>query len=185
MRMAEKSLLLQLLDQAWKEHLLGLDHLRQGIGLRAYGQKDPLNEYKREAFDMFEEMLNNLRETVTSVMCHLELSIDADELAAMEQAEYADQETYETRTDPAFATADAGGAGQGMHPAAVMQAQPAGSNVLSASADPADAPPGWVLDKSLGRWVDPGDPETWGKVPRNAACPCGSGKKYKHCHGKV
>ena len=187
MRMAEKSLLLQLLDQAWKEHLLALDHLRQGIGLRAYGQKDPLNEYKREAFDMFEEMLNNLRETVTSVMCHLELSIDADELAAMEQAEYANQEMHETRTDPAFAEAEGGGGGggQGMHPAAVMQAQPAGSNVLSASTDPADAPPGWVLDKGLGRWVDPNDPDTWGKVPRNAACPCGSGKKYKHCHGKV
>jgi len=179
MRMAEKSLLLQLLDQAWKEHLLALDHLRQGIGLRAYGQKDPLNEYKREAFDMFEEMLNNLRETVTSVMCHLELSLDADELAAMEQAEYANQEMHETRSDPAFAD----NAGQGMHPAAVMQ--PAGSNVLSAATDPADAPPGWVLDEGLGRWVDPGDPETWGKVPRNAACPCGTGKKFKHCHGKV
>ena len=179
MRMAEKSLLLQLLDQAWKEHLLALDHLRQGIGLRAYGQKDPLNEYKREAFDMFEEMLNNLRETVTSVMCHLELSVDADELAAMEQAEYANQEMHETRSDPAFAD----NAGQGMHPAAVMQ--PAGSNVLSATTDPADAPPGWVLDEGLGRWVDPGDPETWGKVPRNATCPCGTGKKFKHCHGKV
>jgi preprotein translocase subunit SecA len=183
MRMAEKSLLLQLLDQAWKEHLLALDHLRQGIGLRAYGQKDPLNEYKREAFDMFEEMLNSLRETVTSVMCHLELSIDADELAAMEAAEYANQEMHETRTDPAFA--ESAGRRQDMHPAAVMQAQPAGANVLSAGTDPADAPPGWVLDKGLGRWVDPGDPETWGKVPRNAACPCGTGKKFKHCHGQV
>ena len=183
MRMAEKSLLLQLLDQAWKEHLLALDHLRQGIGLRAYGQKDPLNEYKREAFDMFEEMLNNLRETVTSVMCHLELSIDADELAAMEQAEYAGQEMHETRTDPAFADDNSGG--QSMHPAAAMQPQPAGTPVLSANADPADAPPGWVLDEGLGRWLDPNDPDTWGKVPRNATCPCGSGKKYKHCHGKV
>jgi len=72
-----------------------------------------------------------------------------------------------------------------MHPAAVMQAQPAGTNVLSASTDPADAPPGWVLDKGLGRWVDPNDPDTWGKVPRNATCPCGTGKKFKHCHGKV
>ena len=183
MRMAEKSLLLQLLDQSWKEHLLALDHLRQGIGLRAYGQKDPLNEYKREAFDMFEEMLNNLRETVTSVMCHLELSLDADELAAMEEAGYAGQEKHETRVDPAFASANAGG--EEMHPAAVMQPQPAGSNVLSAATDPADAPPGWVLDRSLGRWIDPEAPETWGKVPRNATCPCGSGKKFKHCHGKA
>ena len=183
MRMAEKSLLLQLLDQAWKEHLLALDHLRQGIGLRAYGQKDPLNEYKREAFDMFDEMLNSLRETVTSVMCHLELSIDADELAAMDQADHARQETHETRTDPAFA--DANGRRQSMHPAAVMQPQPAGTNVLSSATDPADAPPGWMLDEGLGRWVDPSDPETWGKVPRNATCPCGAGRKYKHCHGKV
>ena len=183
MRMAEKSLLLQLLDQSWKEHLLALDHLRQGIGLRAYGQKDPLNEYKREAFDMFEEMLNSLRETVTSVMCHLELSIDADELAALEEAEYASQEMHETRVDPAFA--DAGAGSQGMHPAAVMQPRQRGTAVLSASANPADAPPGWELNQGLGRWLDPKDPETWGKVPRNATCPCGTGKKYKHCHGQV
>ena len=179
MRMAEKSLLLQLLDQTWKEHLLALDHLRQGIGLRAYGQKDPLNEYKREAFDMFEDMLNNLRETVTSVMCHLELSIDADELAAME---HDDLEMHESRVDPAFANADAGA---GMHPAAVMQPQQQGAAVLSAATDPADAPPGWELNQALGRWVDPKDPETWGKVPRNATCPCGTGKKFKHCHGQV
>ena len=81
---------------------MALDHLRQGIGLRAYGQKDPLNEYKREAFDMFEDMLDNLRETVTSVMCHLELSVDAEELAAMERAQ-AEIDVQETRMDPAFA----------------------------------------------------------------------------------
>src|SRR2546430_8118933 len=73
MRMAEKSLLLQLLDQAWKDHLLSLDHLRQGINLRAYAQRDPLNEYKREAFELFEEMLVNLRQQVTSVLSHVEL----------------------------------------------------------------------------------------------------------------
>ena len=183
MRLAEKSLLLQLLDQTWKEHLLALDHLRQGIGLRAYGQKDPLNEYKREAFDMFEEMLNNLRETVTSVMCHLELSIDAEELAAMEQAE---REMQETRTDPAFANGEmAMAGGDEPHPAASMQTQSAATTVLRADTDPADAPPGWEMNTALGRWVDPNDPGTWGKVPRNAACPCGSGKKYKHCHGQV
>src|SRR3546814_5386335 len=67
MRFAEKSLLLQILDQSWKDHLLHLDQLRQGIGLRAYGQRDPLNEYKREAFELFEEMLERVRETVTTV----------------------------------------------------------------------------------------------------------------------
>ena len=185
MRLAEKSLLLQLLDQTWKEHLLALDHLRQGIGLRAYGQKDPLNEYKREAFDMFEDMLDNLRETVTSVMSHLELSVDAEELAAMERAQ-AEIDMQETRMDPAFtdkemALADRAGA----HPAAPMQVQNASTKVLSADIDPADAPPGWELNTALNRWLDPNDPDTWGKVPRNAACPCGSGKKYKHCHGRA
>jgi len=185
MRLAEKSLLLQLLDQTWKEHLLALDHLRQGIGLRAYGQKDPLNEYKREAFDMFEGMLDNLRETVTSVMCHRELSVDAEELAAMEAAQ-AEMDMQETRMDPAFADAEMAMAGDpGLHPAAPMQTQNAATNVLTADTDPADAPPGWELNAALGRWVDPNDPESWGKVPRNAACPCGSGKKYKHCHGRV
>ena len=185
MRLAEKSLLLQLLDQTWKEHLLALDHLRQGIGLRAYGQKDPLNEYKREAFDMFEGMLDNLRETVTSVMCHLELSVDAEELAAMEAAQ-TEMDMQETRMDPAFADAEMAMAGDpGPPPAAPMQTQNAATNVLTADTDPADAPPGWELNAALGRWVDPNDPESWGKVPRNAACPCGSGKKYKHCHGRV
>jgi len=185
MRLAEKSLLLQLLDQTWKEHLLALDHLRQGIGLRAYGQKDPLNEYKREAFDMFEGMLDNLRETVTSVMCHLELSVDAEELAAMEAAQ-TEMDMQETRMDPAFADAEMAMAGDpGLHPAAPMQTQNAATNVLTADTDPADAPPGWELNAALGRWVDPNDPKSWGKVPRNAACPCGSGKKYKHCHGRV
>ena len=73
MRMAEKSLLLQVLDQQWKEHLLSLDQLRQGISLRAYAQKDPLNEYKREAFTMFESLLAGLRETVTMVLSHVEI----------------------------------------------------------------------------------------------------------------
>ena len=75
MRMAEKSLLLQLLDQTWKDHLLTLDHLRQGINLRAYAQRDPLNEYKREAFELFEAMLANLRQHVTSVLSHVELRV--------------------------------------------------------------------------------------------------------------
>ena len=116
MRMAEKSLLLQVLDQQWKEHLLQLEQLRQGINLRAYAQKDPLNEYKREAFIMFEAMLTTMRQTVTMALSHVELREPDEELA-------------------------------------------------SSKASPAAAPTG--------------------KVPRNAPCPCGSGKKYKHCHGKI
>ena len=122
MRMAEKSLLLQVLDQQWKEHLLGLDQLRQGISLRAYAQKDPLNEYKREAFLMFESMLASLRETTSMVLAHVEL-----------------------RTE----TADDSNAA-----------------VAKPAANPsAVAPPQ--------------------KISRNAPCPCGSGKKYKHCHGAI
>jgi len=184
MRLAEKSLLLQLLDQTWKEHLLGLDHLRQGIGLRAYGQKDPLNEYKREAFDLFEEMLNQLRETVTTVMCHLELQIDSpDDLNLFSD----DGEYIETRDDPAFQTRDSerANAGGGLHPAAAMQGSSEPMRVFAATADADEVPPGWVFYEPLGRYLDPTDPGTWGKVPRNAACPCATGKKYKHCHGRV
>ena len=83
MRMAEKSLLLQLLDQIWKDHLLSLDHLRQGINLRAYAQRDPLNEYKREAFELFEAMLTNLRQHVTSVLSHVELRVQQQPAYAM------------------------------------------------------------------------------------------------------
>ena len=119
MRMAEKSLLLQVLDQQWKQHLLSLEQLRQGISLRAYAQKDPLNEYKREAFTMFEGLLAGLRETVTMVLSHVELRQPEPEPAA--------------------------------EPAATPQAAP---------------PPNR-------------------KVSRNEPCPCGSGKKFKHCHGKL
>jgi len=121
MRMAEKSLLLQVLDQQWKEHLLQLELLRQGINLRAYAQKDPLNEYKREAFNMFEAMLGSMRRTVTLALSHVEV-----------QSPNREAETQDAPPPPS-----------------------------QASAAPID-----------------------NKVPRNAPCPCGSGRKYKHCHGK-
>ncbi|MGE4220300.1 MAG: SEC-C metal-binding domain-containing protein, partial [Alphaproteobacteria bacterium] len=152
MRYAEKSLLLQILDQTWKEHLLQLDHLRQGIGLRAYGQRDPLNEYKREAFELFEQMLDRVRETVTSVLSHVEMRVDAPQTPLQQ----APQEMHETRVDPAFADAD-------------------GEGGVATAARPRATP----------READPRDPASWGKVQRNAVCPCGSGKKYKHCHGRL
>ena len=127
MRSAEKSLLLQLLDQSWKDHLLQLDHLRQGISLRAYAQRDPLNEYKAEAFSLFEALLAGLRETVTGVLAHVELRVDRP------------------------------------------QSEP--------------APPPQSL--SPGDAANTQDSSTWGKVARNAPCPCGSGKKFKACHGRV
>jgi preprotein translocase subunit SecA len=104
MRMAEKTLLLQVLDQDWKEHLLGLDHLRHGIGLRAYGQRDPLNEYKKEAFEMFEDLLTRLRDQITTLLSHVEIRQQEPALAPAPapQAEPA----------RALAMADGGGAAE-------------------------------------------------------------------------
>ena len=149
MRMAEKSLLLQLLDQHWKDHLLTLDHLRQGIGLRAYGQRDPLNEYKREAFDLFGRLLTNLRTTVTMVLSHLELRIAPGESDLVPPP----RRRREHRASP-------------------------GNGEDSSPFPPPGVSPGRLGAPRLGASL-------WGKVGRNKPCPCGSGKKYKHCHGKV
>jgi preprotein translocase subunit SecA len=171
MRTVEKSLVLQILDQVWKEHLLGLDHLRQGIGLRAYAQRDPLNEYKREAFELFEGMLERLRERITLVLCHVELKLpEAEELQvafAQEEAR-AHRPMHETRRDPAFADA--------------LPAEDGTATDALARAGEALAP---VRSRQAALQFSAEDPATWGKVQRNAPCPCGSGKKYKHCHGRL
>jgi len=159
MRMIEKSVLLQWLDQIWKDHLLALDHLRQGIGLRAYAQRDPLNEYKREAFTLFEEMLVQLRERVTTVLARFELRERVQSEADLMPAP--PRQAIESREDPAFAEAG-------------MAARDARAQGQSAPARAA---------RRAG--VVASDPSTWGATPRNAPCPCGSGKKYKHCHGAV
>jgi len=155
MRMVEKSLLLQLLDQNWKEHLLTLDHLRQGIGLRAYAQRDPLNEYKREAFDLFEEMLEGLRDRITTVLAFVQFEAESKPGAFARPQ----QQMTETRTDPA------------------LQGTTDNSEGASDNAT--------VTNRQAQGALNPEDPSTWGRVPRNAPCPCGSGKKYKHCHGKA
>ncbi|MBS0538679.1 MAG: preprotein translocase subunit SecA [Proteobacteria bacterium] len=159
-RQVEKSVLMQIFDQNWKDHLLHLDHLRQGIGLRAYGQKDPLNEYKREAFNLFSDLLTSLRESVVNVLATVQLRMDAPPPAL------APQQMQEIHEDPSQA--------------ARMADDPA--------FDPADPDGGGVATLSrpqVNPQVDPNDPSTWGKVARNASCPCGSGKKFKHCHGRV
>ncbi|MHC8509876.1 MAG: preprotein translocase subunit SecA [Rhodospirillales bacterium] len=171
MRGVEKSLLLQLLDQVWKEHLLTLDHLRQGIGLRAYGQRDPLNEYKREAFDLFSAMLESLRERVTQFLALVELQ-SAPPPGAEISARPPAPEGRESRTDPAM------GSGSGMGTSPAM-----GSGMGS------EMGPGTGTGPAMGRRqaeaLDPDDQTTWGRVARNAPCPCGSAKKYKHCHGRI
>ena len=155
-RMIEKNLLLQLLDQHWKEHLLALDHLRQGIGLRAYGQRDPLNEYKSEAFALFESMLIELREHVTTLLAHVELHMEHREGTPPPPAARDRSGLLESHIDP-FTGEDE------------MAAAPSGTGTM-------------LKERPK---LDPADPSTWGKVPRNAPCPCGSGRKYKHCHGKA
>ncbi len=158
MRMAEKNLLLQLLDQSWKDHLLSLDHLRQGIGLRAYAQRDPLNEYKSESFNMFEEMLNRLRETITGVLSHLDIRVGDAENSVPLRANQEMRQNIEGDMQP--------GGGLGDEPELKPRPNP-------------------VLKRAAEANINPDDPTTWGKIPRNAPCPCNSGKKYKHCHGRA
>ena len=146
----EKSILLQTLDHVWKEHLLALDYLRQGIGLRGYGQRDPLNEYKREAFAMFSSMLDELKERVTSMVSHVVLP----------EAPPPPVEMQESHPLPGHMGGDLALADPVIHE--MDRVRP------------------YREDD-----VDPARPETWGATPRNSACPCGSGKKYKYCHGKV
>jgi preprotein translocase subunit SecA len=150
-RYIEKSLLLQVFDTVWKEHLLALDHLRQGIGLRAYGQRDPLNEYKSEAFALFNTMLDDMRERVCAMLSRVELSAEPPPLP-----------------QPAF------GSMVENHPEAML-----GGGAAVAEMEPIQMTVGAPMP------VDLNDPTTWGGVSRNAPCPCGSGKKFKHCHGKM
>jgi preprotein translocase subunit SecA len=161
LRYVEKSILLQTLDHLWREHLTMLDHLRNVIGLRGYGQRDPLNEYKSESFTLFEAMIQNLREAVTAQLMRVEIvQAPAEQpppsLPPM-QAHHVDPSTGEDE----MALAMAGGE-------TLARAGITGGGAAAAAA----------------AQRDPGNPTSWGKVGRNENCPCGSGKKYKHCHGR-
>ena len=152
MRFVEKSILLQSLDAVWKEHLLVLDQLRQGIHLRSYGQRDPLNEYKSEAFALFNAMLDDLKQRVTSTIAGMQLQAEPPQPPPL----------------PAMMWEN--------HPEAVLEA-PAFS---MAASEPAE-----VLTLPRPEIAVSADPATWRNTPRNAPCPCGSGKKFKHCHGRM
>ena len=176
-RQIEKMVLLQTLDHLWREHLVTLEHLRQVIGFRAYGQKDPLNEYKSEGFILFENMLGRLRENVTGQLMHVELAPPEDQPALRPVdlppmvAHHVDATTGldEFEQNPELAMADAAIAGARAR--------------RNAPPEPEKRAP---LQSRRGEGAaDPNDPATWGRVSRNALCPCGSGKKYKHCHGKM
>jgi len=161
MRYVEKSILLQTLDHLWREHLVMLDHLRQVIGLRGYGQRDPLNEYKAEAFSLFEAMSQNLREAVTAQLMRVEIqAAPPPEQPAPLPAMAAHKIDPTTGEDE-------------------MALAMAGAETLASHGIGATGTGGAV---TVAR--NPQDPKSWGKVGRNEACPCGSGKKFKHCHGR-
>ena len=162
MTYVEKQVILQTLDHLWREHIVTLDHLRQVIGWRGYAQRDPLNEYKSEAFELFNTMIGHLREQVTGQMMRVDVVFQEPEPPALPPmfGEHLDPVTGENEFG-GHATGSFGGAG----PAA-----------------------GWAASEMSGDTAvmerDPNDPASWGRVGRNEACPCGSGKKYKHCHGR-
>jgi preprotein translocase subunit SecA len=146
LRAVEKQVLLSVVDMRWREHLSLLDHLRSVIHLRGYAQRDPLNEFKTEAFTLFERMLLDLRTTITRMLLKLQIG-QADEQLPRPQMP---ARTYEIHQNP-----------------------DTGENEMQREAPPPLAPDGFDRHK----------PSTWGKVSRNAPCPCGSGKKFKYCHG--
>ncbi|MGV6803959.1 MAG: preprotein translocase subunit SecA [Ruegeria sp.] len=148
MRNIEKQVLLQTIDSKWREHLLTLEHLRSVVGFRGYAQRDPLNEYKTESFQLFENMLDSLRETVSQQLARVRPLTEEEQREMLAQMQ-AQQAQINKAADKAEAIAEAEASG--------------------------DARPGFVED----------DPSTWGNPSRNDTCPCGSGKKFKHCHGRL
>ncbi|MHC9011569.1 preprotein translocase subunit SecA [Stenotrophomonas rhizophila] len=154
MRALEKHVMLTVLDQSWKEHLARMDYLRQGIYLRGYAQKQPKQEYKKEAFELFSEMLENVKREVVTLLARVRIRSE-EEVAALEQAERQQAEARLLQSQ--FQHQDAGGYGADEEAAQVEAAQ---NGVAQVSRD---------------------EP----KVGRNDPCPCGSGKKYKHCHGQL
>jgi len=149
MRMLEKHVMLNVLDQNWKEHLSRMDYLRQGIHLRGYAQKQPKQEYKKEAFELFTELLGRVKREVVSMLARVRIR-DENEIVQMEAAERAQAEAAARQMQ--FQHADAGGMGADEE-AAAHEAQT--------------------------------QMETFTRVGRNEPCPCGSGKKFKHCHGQL
>ncbi len=181
MRMAEKSILLRILDQTWKDHLHGLDHLRQGINLRAYAQRDPLNEYKHEAFLMFQEMLNRTREMVISALAYLELYQETEQEVfdtavedleennkkmKLEQSEFS--ETKSSQKAPVSLT-------KRLAEAKIKQ------STVSSAKKSSTTTKGKKATTTSKKESSKSSDES---LTRNSLCPCGSGKRYKHCHGK-
>jgi preprotein translocase subunit SecA len=152
MAYVERSVVLQTLDHLWREHIVNLDHLRSVVGFRGYAQRDPLNEYKGEAFELFQAMLGNLRQAVTAQLMRVELVREAAEAPPLQAPEMHGHHADGTTGEDDFGET------------ALLVRQETARIVAPENRNPKDQ-------------------STWGKVGRNEACPCGSGKKYKHCHG--
>jgi len=160
MRVVEKQIVLQVLDHYWREHLVMLDHLRNVVGLRGYGQRDPLNEYKHEAFELFNGLIGKWHETTTQQLMRMEIDFSEDGMGDGDFLD--DDEAQGVDIDEINARIAAGA----FSPAAL-----AAPFSLAANRQPVER--------------DPDDAATWGKVGRNEQCPCGSGRKFKHCHGAL
>ena len=156
MRNIEKQVLLQTIDTKWREHLLTLEHLRSVVGFRGYAQRDPLNEYKNEGFQLFENMIDSLRADVSQHLAHIRMPTEEEQRQMMEQL-MAQQAQAGAAAPAPQGDGDAAKAGDGQE------------------APSENAAEGFVED----------DPSTWGNPGRNEKCPCGSGKKFKHCHGRL
>ena len=146
MRNIEKHFLLQTIDAKWRDHLLMLEHLRSVVGFRGYAQRDPLNEYKNESFQLFEGMLDSLRSDVTQRLSRIEPASEEEQQRMIQQM-LAQQQAADDAADDAV-------------------------NVAEAAENAVEG-------------FDENDPATWGNPGRNDLCPCGSGKKFKHCHGQL
>jgi preprotein translocase subunit SecA len=163
----ERSIMLQSIDQRWREHLSSLDHLRQGIHLRGYAQKNPKQEYKREAFDLFENMLNSIRDEVVRILMNVQIQSAEQAQQAEAQVERQAEQSY---SQASYTHADFTAAPDA-DPEAVALA------VQNAPAAQSDARPAESAEQPFRRFGN--------KIGRNDPCPCGSGKKYKVCHGQL
>ncbi|SFD66496.1 preprotein translocase subunit SecA [Roseivivax sediminis] len=178
MRQIEKQVLLQTIDGKWRDHLLTLEHLRSVVGFRGYAQRDPLNEYKTESFQLFQNMLDGLREDVTEKLAQIRPMTDEQRRELMEELQRQQARATDAAAAEKPATPQPAGAGA-----------PPDKAPAAASGTPYPEPtqPGATVAERepLVEGFDENDPATWGNPGRNEACPCGSGKKFKHCHGRL
>ncbi|MEM1236558.1 MAG: preprotein translocase subunit SecA [Pseudomonadota bacterium] len=175
MRNVEKQVLLTTIDRKWREHLLTLEHLRSVVGFRGYAQRDPLNEYKSEAFQLFESLLDGLREDVTRQLSLARPMTEEEQKALMEQFQARQRALAEAQAK--LSQAPAGDA-------APSAAAPVGAAAAAGAAGAAKAAESPAKGEPLIEGFDENDPSTWGNPSRNDPCPCGCGKKFKHCLGR-